>query len=160
MMKLLTDLTNNISQKLISWATSSSRMLTEGECVLAKSVFGDALVLDSIQICGSRLILKNYAMSPNGFIYFNPQDLADDFSKRSLLTQSWLIHELVHVWQIQQGVKIVRRAFFDRRYHYALEEGKAFFKYGIEQQAQMVQDYFLKKEKGEECRDLQACLPF
>ena len=71
-----------------------------------------------------------------------------------------MIHEFVHVWQIQQGVKMVRHALFDRRYRYALKEGKAFFQYGIEQQAKIVEDYFLKREKGEACEDLKACLPF
>ncbi len=94
-MKLLTSFANDLSQKLTSLATSSSRILTDGERALAKSVFGDALVLDSIRICSSPLILKGYAMSPNGSIYFNPNDLSADFSKLSLPTQSWLIHELV-----------------------------------------------------------------
>ncbi len=159
-MKLLTKITRDMSLKLTSFAISSSRVLTNGERALAQSVFGDALILDSIRICSSPLILKGYAMSPNGSIYFNPKDLAADFSKLSLITQSWVIHELVHVWQIQQGVKVVRHALFDRRYRYALEEGKAFFQYGLEQQAKMVEDYFLKREKGEACSDLKACLPF
>lgn len=71
-----------------------------------------------------------------------------------------LVCQLIHVWQIQQGVKVVRQALFDRRYRYALKEGKAFFQYGLEQQAKMVEDYFLKREKGEACSDLKACLPF
>ncbi|GAC1377645.1 MAG: hypothetical protein NVS3B3_01620 [Aquirhabdus sp.] len=159
-MKALADITREISKKFSSLATLSSRALTEGERALAKSVFGDALKLDSIRICSSPLILKGYAMSPNGSVYFNPKDLSDDFSKLSLPTQSWLIHEFVHVWQMQQGIKVVRHALFDRRYRYILEEGKAFFQYGLEQQAKMVEDYFLKRERGEACSDLKACLPF
>jgi len=159
-MKPLTDFANDFFRKLTSLATSSSRVLTEGERALAKSIFGDELILETIRVCSSPLILKGYAMSPNGSIYFNQNDLSDDFSKLSLPTQSWLIHELVHVWQIQQGVKVVRHALFDRRYRYALKEGKAFFQYGLEQQAKMVEDYFLKRERGEACSDLKACLPF
>lgn len=159
-MKTFADYVRSISEKFTSFATSSSRELTDGERALAQSVFGDALELDGIRICSSPLILKGYAMSPNGFIYFNPKDLADDFSRLSLQTQAWLIHELVHVWQIQQGIQVVRHALFDRRYRYALEEGKAFFQYGLEQQAKMVEDYFLKRERGEACSDLKACLPF
>ncbi len=159
-MKTLVDIAKFLSRDITSFATLTSRALTDGERALAKSVFGDVLKLDSIQICSSPLILKGYAMSPNGSIYFNPKDLSADFSQLSLETQSWLIHELVHVWQIQQGVKVVLHALFDRRYRYALKEGKAFFQYGLEQQAKMVEDYFLKREKGEACSDLKACLPF
>ncbi|HBL97627.1 MAG: type IV secretion protein Rhs, partial [Psychrobacter sp.] len=74
--------------------------------------------------------------------------------------QSWLIHELTHVWQLQQGLKVVRGALIDRRYDYVLETGKSFFKYGIEQQARMVQDYFVRRQKGQDCQDLEACIPF
>lgn len=159
-MNALANFTRNISRKITSLATSSSRVLTDGERALAQSVFGDALALDSILICSSPWILKNYAMSPNGSIYFNPKNFYNDFSVLSLESQSWLIHELVHVWQIQHGISVVRHALFDRRYRYVLKEGKAFFQYGLEQQAKMVEDYFLKREKGEACSDLKACLPF
>lgn len=136
------------------------RTLTVGECALARSVFGESLDLTTIRLCSSRLILKNYAMSPNGSVYFHPDDLVDDFSLLSLELQSWLIHELTHVWQVQRGMKVVRRALLNRRYRYVLKDGKTFLQYGIEQQAQMVQDWFLRNARNEPCADLKACLPF
>jgi hypothetical protein len=156
----MTDLYQRIHVKLTSLMIASSRELTAGERILAQSIFGAALDFASIRLCSSRFVVKNYALSPNGSVYFNPKNFSEDFSQCSLNVQSWLIHELVHVWQIQQGVKIVRCALFDRRYRYVLRDGKSFFQYGIEQQAQMVQDYFLKRERGEECCHLKACLPF
>lgn len=77
-----------------------------------------------------------------------------------LSIQSWLIHELTHVWQYQQGMNVIRNAVFNRRYQYILQQGKQFFEYGIEQQAQMVQDYFLRRVKGQECSAYEACIPF
>ncbi len=136
------------------------RLLTQGERTLAVYVFGDSLDIDNIHLCSSRLIIKNYAMSPNGSVYFHPDDLVDDFSVLSLELQSWLVHELTHVWQVQQGMKVVRRALLNRRYRYILKDGKTFLQYGIEQQAQMVQDWFLKSARNEPCADLKACLPF
>lgn len=136
------------------------RLLTQGERALAQEVFAQNLQLDDIKIIAHRLILKGYAMSPNGNIYFNIADYCDDFSQQNLAIQSWLIHELVHVWQIQQGMKVVCRAIFDRRYHYRLSQDKSFYQYGIEQQAQMVQDYFLKKRQNLVCDDLKQCIPF
>lgn len=137
-----------------------SRCLTVGEIALARSVFGDSIRLDEVRLKTTWWVLKNYAVSPNGNIYFNPADWIDDFSAASLGKQSWLIHELTHVWQLQQGLKVVRGALIDRRYDYVLETGKSFFKYGIEQQARMVQDYFVRRQRGQDCQDLEACIPF
>lgn len=147
---------NQFSQKLVL----KSRFLTVAEKDLAISVFADTLNLDHIQIIAHRLILPHYAMSPNGHVYFNQQDWCEDFGQCSLAKQSWLIHELTHVWQIQQGIAVVRKAIFDRRYQYVLEQGKQFLAYGIEQQAQMVQDYFLTKATGQDCQPFERCIPF
>ena len=137
-----------------------SRQLTEGEIALARSVFGDSLKLDGVQLKTAWWVLKHYAVSPNGNIYFHPADWVTDFSQCSLGKQSWLIHELTHVWQLQQGLKVVRGAIINRRYDYVLEAGKSFFNYGIEQQARMVQDYFVRRHHGHDCRDFETCIPF
>ena len=137
-----------------------ARPLTDGEIELARSVFGDNLNLDDIQLKTAWWVLKNYAVSPNGHIYFHPADWIEDFSHVSLGKQSWLIHELTHVWQLQQGLKVLRGALIDRRYDYVLKANKSFFKYGIEQQARMVQDYFIRRQRGQDCEDLAGCIPF
>ncbi|MBJ9986411.1 type IV secretion protein Rhs [Acinetobacter sp. S40] len=136
------------------------RFLTQAEKQLAISVFGTSLQFEHIQIIAHRLVLKHFAISPNGNIYFHPADWTDDFSQETILKQSWFIHELVHVWQVQQGIKLIRQGLFDRKYRYALEQGKQFLHYGIEQQAQMVQDYFIRLHTGQSCRDLAECIPF
>ena len=137
-----------------------SRQLTAGELALARSVFGDSLKPDSVQLKTAWWVLKHYAVSPNGNIYFHPADWVTDFSQCSLGKQSWLIHELTHVWQLQHGLKVVRGAIINRRYDYVLEAGKSFFSYGIEQQARMVQDYFVRRHHSHDCRDFEACIPF
>lgn len=137
-----------------------SRGLTVAEIQLIRSVFGDALDVDRVKIVAHRAILRHYAMSPNGNIYFNPADWCEDFSVVPLVKQSWFIHEMTHVWQVQQGIAVVRKALLDRRYRYQLQPNKTFLNYGIEQQAQMVQDYFLKKHLGHECSSYQQCIPF
>ena len=136
------------------------RLLTHAEKQLAMSVFGTSIKLEHIQIVAHRLVLKNYAISPNGNIYFHPENWCEDFTQDTILKQSWFIHELVHVWQYQQGVKLIRTALFDRKYNYVLQQGKQFFQYGIEQQAQMVQDYFIRLHTGQPCQDLAKCIPF
>lgn len=137
-----------------------SRKLTQGERALAHSVFGEYINLQDVQLKTAWWVLKNYAVSPNGNIYFHPEDWTEDFSQASLGKQSWLIHELTHVWQLQQGLKVVRGALINRRYDYVLESGKSFFAYGIEQQARMVQDYFVRRQRGQDCQPWQQCIPF
>lgn len=151
-----------LSQKLrlSSRFAKRSRNLNASEVVLARLVFGDSINLDTVQLKTAWWVLKNYAVSPNGNIYFHPADWIEDFSKATIRKQSWLIHELTHVWQLQHGLKVVRGALIDRRYAYNLQQGKSFFKYGIEQQARMVQDYFIRQQLGQNCQDLEACIPF
>ena len=136
------------------------RGLTTAEMALAFSVFGTQLNMAQVQLLACRWILRGYAISPNGHVYFHPDDWREDFAQADLNTQSWLIHELVHVWQVQQGVAVVRRAVLDRRYQYKLRQGNPFLAYGIGQQAQMVQDYFVRRMLGQDCVAWERCLPF
>ena len=151
-----------LSAKALAVPTTQqkNRPLTEAEIKMAHSVFGPDFDVSQVRLKTAWWVLKNYAVSPNGNIYFNPKDWVEDFSKQSLGKKSWLIHELTHVWQLQQGLKVVRGAMMNRRYDYILKEGKSFFTYGIEQQARMVQDYFVRREKGKDCGAWQACIPF
>ena len=139
---------------------SIARPLTQGEKLMAQSVFGDTLKLDDIRLKTAWWVLKGYAVSPNGTIYFNQQDWIADFSQENLWLRAWLIHELTHVWQIQHGIKVFRKALFNRRYSYLLQEGKSFFAYGVEQQARMVEDYYKQREQGKDCQAWGACIPF
>jgi len=145
-------------QKLLR--IEQQRGLTPAEMVLARSVFGTQLQTDTVCLVACRWVLRGYAISPNGHVYFHPDDWREDFAQADLNTQSWLIHELVHVWQVQQGMAVLRRALFDRRYRYQLVQGKSFLSYGIEQQAQIVQDYFVRRVRGQDCTAWEGCLPF
>lgn len=153
-------ITTVINECRLKFAPRKSRALTVGEVALARSVFSDHICLDDVRLKTTWWVLKNYAVSPNGNIYFHPADWTEDFSQEALSKQSWLIHELTHVWQLQQGLKVVRGALVNRRYSYAFEAGKPFFAYGIEQQARMVQDYFTRQQRGQDCRPWQQCIPF
>ena len=71
------------------------RPLTEGEKAIAASVFGDTLQLDSIRLETAWWVLKGYAVSPNGHVYFHPADFCDDFSQQNVYLRAWLVHEQV-----------------------------------------------------------------
>ncbi|WP_204371685.1 type IV secretion protein Rhs [Moraxella canis] len=139
---------------------AQSRPLSLGERQMALSVFGDALKLDDIRLKTAWWVIQGYAVSPNGHIYFHPKDFCEDFSSQSLVMRAWLIHELVHVWQVQQGIRVFWRALFNRRYRYQWIQGKVFLTYGIEQQARMVEDFYMRRERGKDCSEWYACVPF
>lgn len=139
---------------------SPPRPLTVGERHIAWSVFGEHLALDDIRLTVAWWVLKGYAVSPNGFIYFHKDDFCDDFSSKPLHIRAWLVHELTHIWQIQQGMAVFWRALFNRTYRYQFKDGKSFWQYGIEQQAKMVEDFYIQRELGKDCRQWQECVPF
>lgn len=137
-----------------------SRPLTPGERTLAQSVFGDRLRLDDIRLKTAWWVLKGYAVSPNGNVYFHPHDFRDDFSQENVPIRAWLIHELTHVWQVQQGIAVLRRALLNRRYRYELQSDKPFLAYGVEQQARMVEDLYKQRATGRLNAQLLAVVPF
>ncbi|WP_410473009.1 type IV secretion protein Rhs [Faucicola mancuniensis] len=141
-------------------APVKSRPLTDGEKRMAKSVFGEHLQLDDIRLKTAWWVLKNYAVSPNGNIYYHPDDWQADFADLSLAKRAWLIHELTHVWQVQQGIHVFTKALFNRKYSYVLTLGKPFLAYGVEQQARIVEDFYIHKERSQNCDAFFACIPF
>lgn len=126
----------------------NQRALTPAETALAHSVFGDALDYDQIRLINRKWAFfqpRQTVMAPRGCIHFNPRgDLyCDDFCAADPITQGLFIHELVHVWQHQQGVNLILRRHPWCRYDYALRPGWRLERYGIEQQAEIVRHYFL-----------------
>ena len=127
-----------------------SRPLTPGEIDLARSVFRDAIDYSKVRLVRRKwwpFQPRSVALAPMGKIHFHPQsDLwSDDFAKEPLHRQGLFIHELTHVWQSQTRgrfyLPLMRHPFC--RYHYALEPGRPFENYGLEQQAEIVKDAFL-----------------
>ena len=127
-----------------------ARPLTPGEIALSRSMFGDAIDYSTVRLIRRRwwpLQPKSTAMAPTGNVHFHPHgDLwSDDFAAEPLHCQGMFIHEMTHVWQAQKHgrfyLPLMRHPFC--RYAYALEEGKPFDRYGLEQQAEIVRHLFL-----------------
>lgn len=106
-------------------------------------------------------------MAPDGDLWFHPNSnlFCADFCDADMRLQSLFIHEMVHVWQHQQGVflPIARHPFC--RYDYELVPGKSFANYGIEQQAEIVSHVFMLKKgarlkNGYLLPDYAGLLPF
>jgi len=124
------------------------RPLTPGEIALARSVFGDAIDYERVRVRNRKWIFfqpRRTTMAPRGHIHFHPEGglYREDFATEPLGLQALFIHELVHVWQHQQGIflPLARHPFC--RYAYAFEPDRPFTRYGIEQQAELVRHAFL-----------------
>ena len=86
-------------------------------------------------------------MAPRGHVHFHHKGHAycEDFSREGPLRQGLLIHELVHVWQVQtKGAwYLITHRMPWARYDYSLKPGWSLDRYGIEQQAEIVKHAFL-----------------
>lgn len=126
------------------------RGLTPGEAALARSVFGSAIDYDAVQIRRRKWFPfqpKRITMAPLGHIHFHPGGDAycDDFAMQPLTRQALFIHEMTHVWQTQTRGKwyLVFNRMPWARYDYSLKPGWPLTRYGIEQQARIVEHAFL-----------------
>lgn len=121
------------------------RPLTAGELAAARGVFGEAIVWERVRIYARGFTPfqpRHVAVTPLGAVHFRGEDFLPDYSTQSD-DMAWLIHELAHVWQYQTGVPVILRGLWERRYEYgALDPAKPLHRYGIEQQAAIVEDWF------------------
>jgi len=142
----------------------AKRPLTAGEIALAKTVFGDSIDYAAVRLHNRRLLPfglqeKHQAIAYRSHTSFPRSAYSDDFAKETdPIKQSVFIHELVHVWQHQNRVlstpkEAVRETLkhkfnYQKSYHYTLSHNRDLTSYGFEQQAAMVQDYFLLTRHG------------
>jgi hypothetical protein len=124
-----------------------NRKLTPGEVTEARRVFGSALNLDAVTVHeGGIATVGGYARTIYNKIYF-PKGT---FSSGDFMP--YLIHELTHVWQYQQGAEIQGMIFeaLVGNYDYggeaglkkAWDDGQAFDEFSIEQQGDILEDYY------------------
>ncbi|RIV91900.1 vgr related protein [Aurantiacibacter xanthus] len=131
------------------------RALTPGEVTLASSVFGDAVDLARVTIRRRKffpLQPRKVTMAPRGHIHFHPLGSAycDDFASASLARRALFVHEMTHVWQTQTRGEfyLVLHRHPWCRYDYALKPGWTLDRYGIEQQAMIVQHAYMLRQGG------------
>lgn len=131
------------------------RALTPGEVALARSVFGEAIRLKTVRILSAPRPFDR-AFVPGGWfgrdwIVWPGKQVPADASKASLSVQALLIHELVHVWQAQQGVNLlaakIRAGDSAASYRYPLDCA-SWEALNIEQQASLIEHRF-RLSKGQ-----------
>ncbi|CAI2066806.1 Uncharacterised protein [Serratia ficaria] len=131
------------------------RALTPGEVNLARSVFGSSVFYGKVFVhCDSYLPfgLQNplTAMSPNGELYFRKALYRSDYANETLPSaQHLFIHEMAHVWQYQRGMWVRTRGLLSWTVSYQYRLDKPLLsRYGMEQQASIIADYFYLKKFG------------
>ncbi|AVJ16090.1 MULTISPECIES: type IV secretion protein Rhs [Serratia] len=132
----------------------SLRLLTPGEIGLARSVFGGSIVYSKVWVHHDSYLPfglqhRNAAMAPNGELYFRDW-YADDFSKKDYRYNHLFIHEMAHVWQFQKGMWVKVRGLYSwlARYSYELDGNRMLKHYPMEQQAQIIADYYVFSAMG------------
>lgn len=124
-----------------------TRKLSEQELRLAKSIFGDALSYERIRIDESAYLGPRQGR----FCYVSFYTL----NSWGNMPATLLIHELTHVWQYQElGIRYIPRALAAQHtqpgYNYggehgleqAIASGRGLAYFNLEQQADLVEDYF------------------
>ena len=136
-----------------------SRRLTPQEVLLLQELFGPALATETVRVHG-RSFLPGLAvpMAPFGTVYFPRRWFRDDYAilpardagLTALRLFNTFVHEMVHVWQWQNGACVAWRGALasllqwpdrGRAYPYPLPDGVTLANYGLEQQASLLADY-------------------
>jgi len=137
-----------------------SRPLTTGEIKLAKTVFGDSIDYSTVNIFDGAYIFfqpNHSGMTPNGNIYMR-DCFSEDYSKENPHDRGFFIHEMTHVWQFQNKVlnpvaaaielNLKHKFNYADAYDFHLDGKKDLTDYGMEQQAAIVQEYFMICREG------------
>lgn len=127
------------------------RRLTTGERDLCGEVFGEGLNPAVVRLLSLPSWPRPFV--PGGKLIVWPAASAyADFSRAPLWMRSVLVHELVHVWQAQQGVFLpfakLRAGDGPSAYAYDLGDGRGFSQLNIEQQAMVVQHAYMAANGG------------
>ncbi|MFV3308590.1 PAAR domain-containing protein [Pseudomonas sp. NY15181] len=146
---------NGAAIKTVPLPEGEKRALTSGEIAMARSVFKDSIDYSQVKIHhgGWWLFLgfQNTAVTPNGELYF-PNSTGfyrDDFSNTSNdRDKALFMHEMVHAWQYQMGYWVKWNSLWvtsrgPSAYEYQLNSDGKLSNYNMEQQGDIVSDYFI-----------------
>ena len=148
---------------MIRFSRDPGRALTAGEAALAHGMFGGALDPAMVRIHHARWFPfqpRRTVMAPDGDIWFVPGDglWRADFAQAASGLQRLFIHELTHVWQHQRGLCLPLRRHPFCRYTYRIAPGRPLVRYGIEQQAMIVEHAFAARQARRPDATLEALL--
>ena len=137
------------------------RPLTPGEIAMAGTVFRDAIDYTKVNVHHGGWWLffgfQNTAVTPNGEMYFpeSTKYYREDFSATGRgRDKALFMHEMTHVWQYQLGYPVKRRGLTvtsqgAAAYIYILVPESVFSDFNMEQQGEIVSDYYMICVEGD-----------
>lgn len=138
-----------------------SRKLTSAEIALATSLFKDSINYSLVKVHDHVYVEfqpDNSGMTPNGEIFASKGAYRKDYGIEKPDFRAFFLHEMTHVWQYQNNILHVKTSAiletlyqfgdYDKAYFYTLSNEKGLIEYNIEQQASIVQDYYLVVKCG------------
>jgi hypothetical protein len=127
------------------------RRLTAGERTLGEEMFGAGLDPGRVRILALPVWRRAFVAGPS-LMLWPAAEAPADFAAEPLGLQATFVHELTHVWQAQNGVRLalakLRAGDSAAAYAYDLAGGGEFAALNIEQQAMVVQHAFLASRGG------------
>jgi len=128
-----------------------NRPLTAGEIAMLEPIFKDSLDYKAVRVINSSFPFQpeNVYMTPRGHVYAPGTLWQDDFSTHN---RAVFVHEMTHVWQYANGMDLIgqslveftkNRGDYEKAYAYELDGARDLTDYGLEQQASIVEDYFV-----------------
>lgn len=141
-----------------------NRPLTAGEIAMLEPIFKDSLDYKAVRVINNSFPFQpeNVYMTPRGHVYAPGSLWQDDFS-RAVRYRSVFVHEMTHVWQYANGMDLIgqsvveftrNRGSYEKAYAYELDAARDLTDYGMEQQASIVEDYFVVASESSEPRRL------
>ncbi|WP_404714212.1 vgr related protein [Sphingomonas sp. MMS24-J13] len=126
-------------------------------------MFGRALDAGQVRIHSAKwwpFQPRRTVMAPDGDIWFAPGDglWREDFATAPPALQQLLVHELTHCWQHQSGICLPLRRHPFCRYDYRIAPERPLHRYGIEQQAMIVEHAFAARQARRHDPVLEALL--
>jgi hypothetical protein len=122
------------------------RRLSAVERALAWEMFGEGLDTARVRMLAIPVWPRAFVAGPS-LIVWPARTLPADFADAPLRAQATLVHELTHVWQAQNGVRLIlaklRAGDSAAAYAYDLTADTDFMALNIEQQAMVVEHAFL-----------------
>lgn len=137
---------------------NNGRVMTVNERILVDKVFGVGTIdYDRVRIYNERYVpIINRIMAPDGNIYFIKERYQKDFALADAWDSSLFIHEMTHIWQYQLGYPVAKKGLFLHPscallcdpYKYILGSSKRLCDYNMEQQGDIIADYYLYYYSG------------
>lgn len=149
---------------LVAPSPAHGRSLTDGERAFLAPIFRDAVDYRAVRVVRGRAfpLQGDRTIVTIGHAVYAPAAVyTDDFARAPRERRAILVHEVAHVWQYESGIAVIAgavRAFvvsggrYTRAYRYVLLPGRDLLNYGIEQQASILEHYFLARAAGDAAR--------